>query len=251
MSRASVRHTTSRFLRPHVTREAAREGFRAFIGDAVDATYREFNVVAALQGAHTPGSGTIDRLLKQSDALDRRVVRPELRAFKSDVLDQFEVLLEYVDSGEPIGAYREELLAADRYAQSMRETVDSGRRRRLEDRLIERQQGLGDAIAPVVDSPHDDYWVAVADTLDREAAIDLVETHFEFSGPLRAHRDAFVLRTRIDPGEILSGAASLLGGAMPTITVEYTDEAIRAMRTAEREVIAEARADVEERFDAE
>ena len=74
MSRASVRHTTSRFLRPHVTREAAREGFRAFIGDAVDATYREFNVVAALQGAHTPGSGTIDRLLKQSDALDRRYV---------------------------------------------------------------------------------------------------------------------------------------------------------------------------------
>lgn len=233
-----------------MTRAAAREGFEAFITDAVETTYREFNVVAALQGTRTPGSGTIDRLLKQSDALDRRVVRPELRAFQADVLDQFDVLLEYVTSGEDIGAYREELLAADRYAQSMREGVSPERRERLEDRLIARQERLGDAIEPIVASARDDYWAALAETFDREGALALVEEHFEFTGPLREHRDAFVLRTRIDPGDVLSGVGSLLGGAMPTITVEYTDEAVRAMRTAERQVIAETKAEIEERFDA-
>jgi len=232
-----------------VTRAAAFEGFEEFIGEAVRATYREFNVVAALQGANTPGSDVVDRLLKRSDTLDRRVVRPELRAFQSDVIDQFEVLLSYVDSGEPIEAYREELLAADRYAQSMRESVSGERRERIEDLLLERQQGLGDAIKPIVASPEDSFRPAVVDAFDREAALSLIETHFEFTGPLQEHPDAFVLQTRIDPGDVLSGAASLLGGAMPSLTVEYTDEALRAMETAEREVIAETKAEIEDRFD--
>jgi hypothetical protein len=233
-----------------VTREAAREGFEAFIGDAVETTYREFNVVAALQGAETPGSRTIDRLLKRSDALDRRVVRPELNDFRSDVLDQFEVLLEYVASGEPIDAYREELLARDRYARSMRRDLPAGRRERLEDVLVARQRRLGDAIEPIVESPRDDYWDALLATFDREGALALVEENFEFTGALREDRDAFVLETRIDPGDVLPGVGSLLGGAMPAITVEYTDEAVGAMRTAERQVIAETRAEIKERFEA-
>jgi len=233
-----------------VTRAAAREGFEAFITDAVEATYREFNVAAALQGARTPGSRTIDRLLKQSDALDRRVVRPELRAFRADVIEQFEVLLEYVTAERGIEAYREELLAADRYAQSIRDTVSPDRRERLEDRLLERQKRLGDAIEPIVTAAQDEYWAALLETFDRAGALALVEENFEFTGPLGEERDAFVLRTVIDPGQILSGVGSLLGGAMPTITVEYTDEAVRAMRTAEKRVIAETQAEIEERFDA-
>lgn len=233
-----------------MTGAAARQGFEAFITDAVEATYREFNVVAALQGTRTPGSGTIDRLLKRSDALDRRVVQPELRAFRADVIEQFDVLLAYVASGEDIEAYREDLLAADRYAQSIRDSVPPDRRERLEDRLVERQRALGDAIEPIVASPRDDYWAALLESFDREGAIALVEDHFEFTGPLREERDAFVLQTEIDPGDVLSGVGSLLGSAMPTITVEYTDEAVRAMRHAEQQVIAETRAEIEERFDA-
>jgi len=233
-----------------VTRAAAREAFETFITDAVEATYREFNVVAALQGARTPGSGTVDRLLKRSDALDRRVVRPELRAFRADVIDQFDVLLAYVTSGEDVEAYREELLAADRYANSMREGLPPDRRKRLEDRLLARQRRLGDAIEPIVASPRDGYWPALLEAFDREGALALIEEHFEFTGPLREERDAFALRTRIDPADVLPGVGSLLGSAMPEITVEYTDEAVRAMREAERRVIAETRAEIRERFDA-
>jgi hypothetical protein len=233
-----------------VTRAAARDGFETFITDAIEATYREFNVVAALQGARTPGSGTVDRLLKQSDTLDRRVVRPELSAFRTDVIDQFDVLLEYVTSDADIGAYRGELLATDRYAQSMRDSLSPDRRERLEDRLLARQKRLGDAIEPIVTSPREEYWAALLEEYDRESALALVEENFEFTALVREERDAFALQTRIDPADVLSGVGTLLGGAMPTFTVEYTDEAVRAMRTAERQVIAETRAEIERRFDA-
>jgi len=132
----------------------------------------------------------------------------------------------------------------------MRDTVSPERRERLEDRLLARQKRLGDAVEPIVTSEKEEYWTALLETFDREGAITLVEEHFEFTGPLRENRDAFVLQTEIDPGEILSGVGSLLGGAMPTITVEYTDEAIRAMRKAEQRVIAETRDEVRQRFDA-
>jgi hypothetical protein len=234
----------------NVTRAAAQEGFEAFISEAIEVTYQEFNVVTALQGARTPGSGMIDRLLKQSDTLDRRVVRPELRAFRADVMEQFDILLEYVTDDAGIEAYREALLATDRYAQSMRDSLSPARRERLQDRLIARQKRLGDAIEPVVASPRDGYWAALLEQYDRESALALVEENFEFTGPLRANRDAFALQTRVDPSDVLSGVSSLLGNAMPTFTVEYTDEAVRAMRMAERQVIAETQAEVRDRFES-
>lgn len=233
-----------------MTRAAAREGFEAFISEAIEITYREFNVVTALQGVRTPGSGTVDRLLKQSDALDRRVVRPELRAFRADVMEQFSVLLRYVTSDAGIDAYREELLATDRYAQSLRDSLPPERRKRLQDRLVARQKRLGDAIEPIVTSPHEEYWAALITEYDREAALALIEEHFEFTGLLRKETDAFAFETRIDPSDILSGVGSLLGNAIPAFTVGYTDEAVRAMRTAERQVIAETKAELERRFDA-
>jgi hypothetical protein len=233
-----------------VTRAAARDGFEAFISDAIETTYREFNVVSALQGARTPGSRTVDRLLKRSDTLDRRVVRPELRAFRADVIEQFDILLEYVTADTGIEAHREELLATDRYAQSMRDSLSPDRREHLEDRLLARQKRLGDAIEPIVTSPREEYWAALLEEYDRQSALDLVEENFEFTALLREERDAFALQTRIDPGDVLSRVGSFLGGAMPTFTIEYTDEAVRAMRTAERQVIVETQTEVERRFDA-
>jgi hypothetical protein len=37
---------------------------------------------------------------------------------------------------------------------------------------------------------------------------------------------------------------------MPSFTVEYTDEAVRAMQKAERDVIAKTRNEIEDRYDA-
>jgi hypothetical protein len=234
----------------HVTRAAAQEGFETFISEAIQLTYREFNVVTALQGVRTPGSGTVDRLLKQSDTLDRRVVRPELRAFRADVMEQFSILLEYVTSDASIEAYREELLATDRYAQSLRDSLSPERRTRLQDRLVGRQKRFGDAIEPIVTSSRDEYWTALIEEYDRESALALVEEHFEFTGLVREEKDAFAMAVRIDPSDVLSGVGSLLGDAIPAVTVEYTDEAVRAMRAAERQVIADTKAEVESRFDA-
>jgi hypothetical protein len=55
------------------------------------------------------------------------------------------------------------------------------------------------------------------------------------------------MATAFDPADVVGGLGSLLGG-LPTVEVEYTDEAIRSMRRAEQAVIAETKRDVRRRL---
>ena len=74
----------------------------------------------------------------------------------------------------------------------------------------------------------------------------LVEDHFAFTDPMQDHRRAFRMATEIDPGEVLGGG--LLVSRLPTIEVEYTDEALRSMRRAERRVIRETKEEIARRY---
>jgi len=74
----------------------------------------------------------------------------------------------------------------------------------------------------------------------------MVEEHFVFSTPLREERDAFAFELAIDPGDVLGGLAR----ALPTLEVDFTDEALRSMRRAERRVLPEAKSDIERAYEA-
>jgi hypothetical protein len=231
-----------------VTRQAAREGFETFVDDAIAVTAEEFSVARALrQGVRGPGGRVVDRLLKDSDALWERVVRPELDAYRDQICTQFDVVLDYVADDAGIDAYRADILAVDSYAEALRDTVRGERRERIHDDLVARQQALGDAVAPLVAAPEEEFWAALATAYDHDRAVSLVEDHFAFTGPLRAERDAYVMATTFDPADVLGGFGSLLGG-LPTVEVEYTDEAIRSMRRAEQTVIAETKREITRRF---
>jgi hypothetical protein len=102
----------------------------------------------------------------------------------------------------------------------------------------------------VVAAEKAEFWPAVTATLPEEEAVALVETHFAFTEPLRADRDAFRMAVRFDPGDVLGGLAGLgatLGG-LPAVEVDYTDEALRAMGRAEEAVVASTKRDLEERY---
>ena len=231
-----------------MTREAARTGFETFVEDAVTVTAEQFSVSRALrQGVRGPGGRLVDRLLKNSDALWERVVRPELDDYRDQILRQFDVVLDYVEDDAGIDAYRSDILAVDSYAASLREDVGANRRSDIHDALVTRQQRLGDAVEPLVTAPEDEFWAALETTYDRERAASLVENHFAFTGPLREWRPAFRMATTFDPADVVGGLGSLLGG-LPTVEVEYTDEAIRAMRRAEQTVITETRREVDRRL---
>jgi len=232
-----------------VTREAARTGFEAFVDDAITHTEAEFDVGRALrQGIRGPGKRLVGKLLNDSETLRRRVVKPELEAHRDQILAQFDVLLEYVQSGEDIAAYREELLETDSYAGALRSDLDDERRAEIREQLLARQERLASAVRPLVEASEADFWSAVETAFDRESARRLVEDHFAFTGPFQEHRRAFEMTTEFDPSDILGGVGRLLSGRVGVVDVEYTDEALRAMRRAEQQVVADTTAEIDRRF---
>lgn len=231
-----------------MTREAVTDGFEYFLDDAIEATIEEFSVARAFRdGARGPTGAVVDRLLKDSETLHRRVVGPELETYRQQTLDQFRVVLDYVESDDDIDQYREELLETGALAGSIRTDIPRDRREAVTAALVDHHRGLGEAVEPLVASPESDFWEAAAAELTREKAARLVSEQFAFTGPLRRHRDAFEMVATVDAPAVLGGVAGLLGD--PTVEVEYTDEAIRAMYRAEQAVIHGTQQELDRLFD--
>ena len=229
-----------------MTREAARLGFERFVEDALSYTVSEFSVARAFRNGSPGAAAAVDRLLKDSEAVRERVVQPELDAYREQILAQFDVLLDYVESGEDIEVHRERILATDAYHECLREGLPEARRASVRDRLVERQYGLAEAVRPLVESPADDFWTAAGAAFDREEMARLIEDHFAFTDPMEDHRGAFRMATTVDPGDVLGGG--FIATRLPTLEVEYTEEALRSMRRAERRVIRETKAELDRRF---
>ncbi|MBX0322847.1 hypothetical protein EGH21_07360 [Halomicroarcula sp. F13] len=228
-----------------MTRRAVEDGFETYLSDLVDETYAAFDVAAVLRGSRSGGSRAASKLLKNSDPLERHVVRPKLREYQRTILHQFDPVLDYAaDTEASFEAYEDEVLARDLYWNALRPSVRGERRDAIRRRLLDRQRAFGDALVPLVAADSDDFWAAVVEAYDYDEAVDVVEEHFEFSTPLRDERDAFAFELEIDPGEVLGGLAR----ALPSLTVEFTDEAVRSMRRAEQRVIPQAKADAERAF---
>jgi hypothetical protein len=234
-----------------VTREAVESGYEGFVEDTIERAGEEFDVGRALRrGVRGPGASVIDRLLKNSDTLWRRVVRPELDAYERAALDQFAVLLDYVESDADFDAYRERLLDRDPFAGAIDDSLSASERSELEATLLDRQRRVAEAVRPVAETAETEFWPAVEASLTAAQARALIEEHFAFTGPVREHRSAFVLSTAFEPGDVLGGLGGLLGKGLPTVNVTYTDEAIRAMSRAEQAVIETALEEVDRRFDS-
>lgn len=225
-----------------MTRAAVEEGFERFVGDAIEQTGEEFSISAVIGDE----SGTLDSLLGDSDILQEKLVEPELEEYRQETVDQFGVILDWVESGEPFEAYADEILAAGPFLDSLRDDLSTDRRAAVEEDLQARHRSLGEAVTDLLESDEDGFWEAARAELNQEMATELVEKQFAFTGPLEDHRNAFKMATTIDPEELLGGLGSMFGGS--TFDIDYTDEAMRAMRHAEQEVIADAKAEVERRF---
>lgn len=226
-----------------MTRAAVEEGFERFVNDAIEQTAAEFSISAVIGG----GGGALDQFLGESDVLHEKVVEPELENYRQATIEQFQVILDWVESGEEFAAYENEILATGPFAERLRGDLSADDHETVESALLERHRGLGEAVKELVTAEQSEFWAAARATLDQETALELVETHFAFTGPVEQHRDAFEMVTTIDPEEIIGGLGSMLGGS--TFDVDYTDEAMRAMGQAEQAVIDEAKAEVRERFE--
>lgn len=228
-----------------MTRAAVRSGFERYVNGLASQTSEAFSISRALRSATGPEGKVIDRLLSNSQTVDRKIVQPELKAYRDAILHQFDAVLEYAASDDDFAAFADEILARDLYWDSLRADVGGERREQLRETLLARQRRMGDAIAPLIASEADSLWGAAADVYDWEGTVDLIETHFAFTAPLHDSPDAYELTVRIDPGDLLGGLAR----ALPSITVDYTDEAVRAMTEAQAYVVDRAKTDAEAHFE--
>ena len=234
-----------------VTRQAVESGYEGFVEDTIERAGEEFDVGRALRrGVSGPGSSVVNRLVKNSDTLWRRVVRPELDAYERAAIDQFGVLLDYVESGEEFDSYRDRLLRHDPFADAIDGSLPAARRSELESLLLDRQRRVGEAIEPVVAAAETEFWPAVRASLSEAEARALIEDHFPFTALLRDQQSAFVLSTQFEPGDVLGGLGGLLGKRLPSVEVTYTGEAIRALSRAEQAVVGTALEEVDRGYDS-
>jgi hypothetical protein len=228
-----------------VTRAAVRNGFERYVNGLASQTSDAFSISRALRSATGPEGKVIDRLLSNSETVDRKIVQPELKAYRDAILHQFDGVLEYAESDDDFAAFADEILARDLYWDSLQADVGPERRGQLRETLLARQRRMGDAVAPLVAADADSLWGAAADVYDWEATVDLIETHFAFTAPLHDSPDVYELTVRIDPGDLLGGLAR----ALPSITADYTDEAVRAMTEAQASVVDRAKSDARSHFE--
>ncbi len=187
-----------------MTRAAALAGVERFVDDAVEATRSEFSVERALRGTGLgPGGAVVDQLRRNARSLERRVVEPELETYRQQSVKQLEILLDAVATDQPIDAVADDLIAADGYLDSLDPDIDDSTRTAVTDAVLQRLERLGEALAPIVSHPSDEFWTAVTGSYDRDPAVSLVENRLPFTTILQQHRTAFAFVVRLDPESIL------------------------------------------------
>lgn len=231
-----------------MSRRAAKVGFESFLDETLDAIHSEFSVARTLEGTgFGAGGAVVDRLLENTGALERHIVEPELAGYREQLIAQFEVLMDYVESDEPLSTYEADLLAHDIFVGALGPDVPERNRELVIDDVLESLQRLADGIEPIVDRPEDEFWAAAEGAFDRPEALELVEDAFPFTGPLRGREALYAFEAHVEPKEILGPFAL----AIPSFTVDYTDEAVRSMTKGERRVIDELKREIEARFEAQ
>lgn len=229
-----------------MTQEAVIEGYTEFVSEAIARTSEEFSLTRVLRSGGGPGGSAVDKLLKNSSRVNRKVVNPELERFRDCAFDQFGVLLAYAESDKDIDAYREEIVSRGPFENELREDLSDEKREEVITYMLGRYDAFVDAMDPVLESPEDEFWDAILAELTAEEAHDLVDEHFRYTQPLREYPDAFRLAVTVDPADILGPLASVLASPFEVV---YTDEAIRASTAAEEAVIQEAKEDIDAKFD--
>jgi hypothetical protein len=236
-----------------MTRSAVQTGVESLVDDVARATAEEFSVVRALRDngpVAELGGGVADELA-ESEQFRERVVYPEIDEFRDGVLDLFDVLLDCAASQTPVEERADAVLAHDPYYQHLRADVSASRREEVREGLLEYHRSVADALSPLVESDADGFWVAVADAYTESEAVAFVDQAFVFAEPAERFRADIVFQTELDLSEFLSGGVGLLAASLPSPTVEFTDEAVRAIGRGEARVVEETKREVRRQFDGE
>ena len=163
-------------------------------------------------------------------SLLRDEIRQEMARVKAGFQEQSDFIVETAAKGEATEEDRGKFLELDLYYSNY--FGDEERTEKFGDELGEYFVETVENVAPLVASDEDDFWDAVAETYDRDEAVEVLQSYFRRSDILEKYTDEMVLTMALDTG-------------LPIEEVEYTEESVRVFAAGE----AEMRDRVEEQAD--
>lgn len=213
-------------------------GFRAMIDAGIAFVRAEFRLDHAVSEV---GEADLVELVRAHEgAIERHVITPAFAAHKRGAVDQFEHVLACIEAEEPLVERRRAILAADPLVPAI--DADATDRRDAVGSIWSRMQALRTAFEPVVWSDRDDFWAAFTTVYDRDTAEERLLPALAFADPVHRHPTAFRFRTELGESEE-TDVPGLLSG----ISIDYTDEAIRALSRGDRRLHTLVRGQLDDR----
>ncbi|MDZ7687977.1 MAG: hypothetical protein U5J64_04495 [Halobacteriales archaeon] len=195
--------------------------FEVFMERIMDDALDEFEPFRVVNMNGMPGNDRVKKALSP-------VIRDELGRIRRSVEAQFDVVMEYIETGDAEGC-RRDFLRNDVFYNSF--DGDQSTRRRLGGDLTERMTRMGDDMAPLVETGENEFWDAVVAAYDEEEAREMLPRHFAYTETLKGYRGDLRLTVRV-------------GGRLLGTEVEYTDEAMRVLDAAETKLREDLRDEV-------
>ena len=117
--------------------------------------------------------------------------------------------------GGSFGKYEDEILNSD----GLYACYEGGDVEGFADALVRRYRRVGEGLAPLVASPEDGFWDAAEDVYGREEAIETVDRLMGYATTVEPYAEEVSLSASVGPW-----------------TVDFTDEALRALHETEDDV---------------
>lgn len=203
-------------------REKIEEEFHSLLDEVVDGIEDKLDIEKAVR--RRSSSRTAGKVASNSQALKRKVIRPEIKSYRKDLKTQFSTVLDAVEQNEDVREFERKLLRHDIFHQNMEPSTEEVR-----EKVIHRFEKLHQAMERLDDADGEDVWEGVHDRFSEEEAREFVEDTFGFMEELEEHEHRLEYVKNV--------SLSDLGLLLPVdIEVDYTPEALEVMKESEEEV---------------
>ena len=194
-----------------MTRDAVREQMR-LVSEAVGEGWREsFSVTDAAGWGAVPSF--LDRVVVFFFAPG---VDDEFTRLRAGYERGLKASLDYAEEvgldGGSFGKYEEEILATDYWYAC----CDDATRDALGDALLARYRRIGKEFGPIAGFPEDGFWDAAKGAYGRDETVEALDHLFGYADTVEEHADGVSLDMTV-----------------ASRNVDYTDEALRALRSTE------------------
>lgn len=203
-------------------KEKIEDEFHALLDEVVNGIEDKLDIEKAVQ--RRSSSRTAGKVASNSDTLRRKVIRPEINSYRTDLKQQFSTVLTAVEQNRDIQEFEREILEKDIFHQNM-----SPQSREVEEKIMQRFENLHGAMQKLMDSGEDEVWKGVEENFSEEEARKFIQDMFGFLDELEKHENRleYVKDVRL----------SDIGLLLPVkLEIDYTPEALEVMKESEEEV---------------